>query len=52
MHTPEGTLERGQVPPYSAPVHSHPLSEDDEHILPHLMSLPSKEDCNNHSKIR
>lgn len=48
MHTPEGTLERGQAPPpYSAPVHTQPPGDEDEIILPHLMSLPNKDECDN-----
>lgn len=48
MHTPEGTLERGQsAPPFTAPVYTHPLGNGDEIIIPHLMSLPNKDECNN-----
>nr|CAI5863831.1 unnamed protein product [Callosobruchus analis] len=55
MHTPEGTLERGQQPPASTPLQQPPphysapvqvLCDEDGVILQHhLMSLPNKEDC-------
>ena len=49
MHTPEGTLERGVLPPNSLP--ALPVAAqaalDDEDILPHVMSLPGKDECDN-----
>ncbi|VEN45229.1 unnamed protein product [Callosobruchus maculatus] len=55
MHTPEGTLERGQQPPTTSPLQQPPphysapvqvLCDEDGVILQHhLMSLPNKEDC-------
>ncbi|XP_074033037.1 mitogen-activated protein kinase kinase kinase 13 wallenda isoform X1 [Leptinotarsa decemlineata] len=51
MHTPEGTLERGQAPPpYSVPntVHDGLCDGEDEEIMqPHLMSLPNKDQFSN-----
>ncbi|CAH1155734.1 unnamed protein product [Phaedon cochleariae] len=45
MHTPDGTLERGQAPPpYSLPTTVHQsLFDDEETTLPHLMSLPNQD---------
>ncbi|KAK9746503.1 Protein tyrosine and serine/threonine kinase [Popillia japonica] len=52
MHTPEGTLERGfqPPPPYTAP--SRPSideTESREVQVPHLMSLPTKDECDNYN---
>ncbi|XP_050514638.1 mitogen-activated protein kinase kinase kinase 13-A isoform X3 [Diabrotica virgifera virgifera] len=47
MHTPDGTLERGQAPPlYSLPVHTQVLCDGDI-VLPQVVSLPNKDQFNN-----
>ncbi|CAG9855934.1 unnamed protein product [Phyllotreta striolata] len=47
MHTPEGTLERGQPPPpYSHPMPTHHILRDDMQ-LPQVNSLPNKEQLSN-----
>ncbi|XP_056648259.1 mitogen-activated protein kinase kinase kinase 13 isoform X1 [Diorhabda sublineata] len=49
MHTPDGTLERGQAPSmYSLPVHTQVLSDEDI-ALPQVVSLPNKDQFNNYT---
>ncbi|XP_049818926.1 mitogen-activated protein kinase kinase kinase 13 isoform X3 [Aethina tumida] len=50
MHTPESTLERGQgPPPYSAPV-SADSADHEKVIIPHILSLPNPDECDNLSE--
>lgn len=47
MHTPEGTLERGQAPPYTTPGHLQDQPLSDQVQAPHLLSLPNMDDRGN-----
>lgn len=44
MHTPDSTLERGMLPPNSLPA-VMPMEEPQEIRIPHVMSLPSRDEC-------
>lgn len=47
MHTPEGTLERGVAPPISAPAVIQAERDTEEVMIPHVMSLPGQDECDN-----
>lgn len=52
MHTPEGTLERGQVPPYTTHGYHQNITTTlcNEVPLPHGLSLPNLDESGNFEK--